>query len=113
VYLALGAPLLYIQSIRFGYLQLDDKLVAVRNPLNMFLEDGTFNYGRFYWPVRDLSYLIDHFLFKKSALMAHLHNLVLVYACAIAAGLFFRKVYRRSSWHLLALLVFFIHPTHP
>ncbi len=115
--LAALAFLLYLPSLRGGFLAWDDRTLVLENPVGRLplgeAVRAAFSgpAGVAFWPLRDLSYALDHALWGFAPLGFHLTNLLL-YA-AVAAGLF--AAARRNlgaTGAFLGTLLFVLHPLH-
>jgi tetratricopeptide (TPR) repeat protein len=117
LFLAGLAFLLYLPSLGGSFLAWDDRSLVLDNPVarlppgEAVLAAFSGPPGASCWPLRDISYALDHAIWGFAPLGFHLTNLLL-YA-AVAAGLY--AAARRNlggGGAFLGTLLFVLHPLH-
>jgi tetratricopeptide (TPR) repeat protein len=108
-------------SLRDHFVNWDDEMMVINNPrimnlsiagiLHVFNPRSIFA-DRFteYYPIRDLSYMIDYFIWGLNPLGYHLSNLLFEIANVILVFILFQKLFDDRTVSVLSALVFAVHP---
>lgn len=108
-------------SLRDRFVNWDDEMMVVNNPRIMHLspagvwhvlDPNTVYTDQFteYYPVRDLSYMIDHALGGMHPFVYHLSNLLFEIANVVLLFLLVLKLFGDEPLALLSALIFAVHP---
>ncbi len=108
-------------SLRDHFVNWDDEMMVVNNPrimnlsiagiLHVFNPHNIFA-DRFteYYPIRDLSYMIDYFIWGLNPFGYHLSNLLFETANVILVFILFQKLFNDITVSVLSALIFAVHP---
>lgn len=108
-------------GLRDHFVNWDDEMMIVGNPRIMHLSLSsvlhvfnshtifTDNFTEYY-PVRDVSYMIDYFIWGSNPLGYHLSNIVFEIINAVLVFLLFLRLFKDKMLSLLAALIFAVHP---
>jgi len=108
-------------SLRDHFVNWDDEMMIINNPRIMnlsldgilhILDPHTVFTDRFseYYPIRDLSYMIDYFIWGLDPLGYHLTNLLFEIANVILVFILFQRLFNDRALSLLSAMIFAVHP---
>jgi Gpi18-like mannosyltransferase len=124
VIVALTAILIYLPTLRFGFVY-DDDIQVLDNPAigswkylaAYFLKPIAGFYpglasAHYYRPVFFLWLRLNYFLFQKQAWGWHLTNTLLHAAVCVLVLKVLRNYFSQSKWSFFGTLLFAVHPAH-
>ncbi len=108
-------------SLRDGFVNWDDEMMIAGNPRIMHLsiksvvhifDPHSVYTDKFteYYPVRDLSYMVDYFIGGLTPLGYHVSNLLFEIANVLLVFVIFLKLFDDAPLALLSALIFAVHP---
>ncbi|MGC8900692.1 MAG: tetratricopeptide repeat protein [bacterium] len=108
-------------SLRDHFVNWDDEMMIINNPrimnlsiagiIHVFNPENVFA-DRFteYYPIRDLSYMLDYFIWGLNPLGYHLTNLLFEMLNVVLVFILFQKIFKDSLIAVLSALIFAVHP---
>lgn len=115
--LAVLAMLLYLPALSGGFLEWDDRALVLENrvaalpPVSAAREAFAHPVGTTWWPLRELSYALDHAVWDFRPQGFHLTN-VLLYALTCVGFYLGARRFLGEGPGFLAALLFTAHPLH-